>query len=433
MKIITTHKNTDFDALASTIAGTILYPDAVPVLPKTLNPNVKAFLSLHKDLLGVKFFDEIDPKAVSALVVVDANRWERLPFKAADFQDRDRDIILFDHHLVDGDIGAKWRCEEEMGANVTLMIRMLRQERKLLTPIQATLLLSGIYEDTGNLTFSSTMPEDAYSAAWLLERKADLGILGNFLRPAYREKHKDTLFEMLKAAERIKINGIPISFNKTAISGYVDNLAVVVHMYREVLNVDAAFGIFFDSQRGTCLVIGRSINESINVGALMRSIGGGGHPGAGSAMLKSASPDAVEEMLRELIAGNQLSSVQISDIMSFPVITIHERSPMAEAAAILRGEGVSGLPVVNDDNELVGVLSRRDFKRVRNDRKMKTPVKAYMSDTPVAIEPGKSPVDAAGLMIKHDIGRLPVVENGQIIGIVTRSDTMLYFYDILPD
>jgi CBS domain-containing protein len=40
---------------------------------------------------------------------------------------------------------------------------------------------------------------------------------------------------------------------------------------------------------------------------------------------------------------------------------------------------------------------------------------------------------AAQLMIKHDIGRLPVVENDEIIGIVTRSDTMLYFYDLLPD
>ena len=40
---------------------------------------------------------------------------------------------------------------------------------------------------------------------------------------------------------------------------------------------------------------------------------------------------------------------------------------------------------------------------------------------------------AARLMVKHDVGRLPVIEDGKIIGIVTRSDTMLYFYDLLPD
>ena len=51
----------------------------------------------------------------------------------------------------------------------------------------------------------------------------------------------------------------------------------------------------------------------------------------------------------------------------------------------------------------------------------------------ITIAPGKSPTEAARLMVKYDIGRLPVVENENIIGILTRSDTMLYFYDLLPD
>jgi len=42
-------------------------------------------------------------------------------------------------------------------------------------------------------------------------------------------------------------------------------------------------------------------------------------------------------------------------------------------------------------------------------------------------------MQAASLMIQHDIGRLPVVDKGQVIGIVTRSDTMRYFYDLLPE
>jgi len=50
----------------------------------------------------------------------------------------------------------------------------------------------------------------------------------------------------------------------------------------------------------------------------------------------------------------------------------------------------------------------------------------------VTIEPGKSPVQAARLMVKHDVGRLPVMQDGKIIGIITRSDSMMYFYDLLP-
>ena len=78
-------------------------------------------------------------------------------------------------------------------------------------------------------------------------------------------------------------------------------------------------------------------------------------------------------------------------------------------------------------------ISRRDFRRVKKDSQLKAPVKAFMTQTVRTIDPGKSPLEAARLMVKHDIGRLPVVEEGKIIGIITRSDAMLYFYDLLPD
>jgi len=78
MQIVTTHKNTDFDALASTIAATILYPKAIPVLPKSLNPNVKAFLSIHKDIFKTSSFDDILLDQVNRLIVVDINSWARL-------------------------------------------------------------------------------------------------------------------------------------------------------------------------------------------------------------------------------------------------------------------------------------------------------------------------------------------------------------------
>ena len=105
---------------------------------------------------------------------------------------------------------------------------------------------------------------------------------------------------------------------------------------------------------------------------------------------------------------------------------------MAEAGRVLRKHGCTGLPVMQD-GRLVGILSRRDFKRLRKKSQINSPVKAYMSRKIKTIRPGESPLKAAQTMIRHDIGRLPVVDNGQLIGIVTRSDTMRYFYDLLPD
>jgi tRNA nucleotidyltransferase (CCA-adding enzyme) len=204
-------------------------------------------------------------------------------------------------------------------------------------------------------------------------------------------------------------------------------------MYREIVNVDAAFGIFKDTERNRCMVIGRSNVDEINIGLIMRSIGGGGHPGAGSALLKATNPEVVKEMLHELISGNQHSSVRLSDIMSYPVVTVNENAQVDEVAMLLRDMGCTGMPVVDDNDHIVGVISRRDFKKIRKANHMQSPVKAFMSRNVVTIEHDKSAIEAAKLMIKHDIGRIPVLENGKIIGIITRSDAMTYFYDLLPD
>ncbi len=434
-QIITTHKNADFDAFASLVAATLIYPEAVAAIPKTVNPNVRAFMSIHKDVFDYADRWSIDTGRVTRLIVVDTADWARLGPIAKLKQITDLEVLVWDHH-VGGDIDAAWKCQEAVGATVTLMVRQLKTMRKLITPIQATLFLAGLYEDTGNLTFSSCTAEDAYAAGWLLDRKADLALVNRFLRPAYGEKQKDVLFEMLQYTNRLNINGYSVSICRIFIDGHVGNLAVVVRMYREIVNVDAAFGLFVSKEkksgRQKCMVIGRSGNDGLDVGTLMKSLGGGGHPGAGSAMLKSVNPEIVEQMIVDLIQGNQQSSVQISDLMSFPVFSVPSDTSMAEVAKILRQRGCTGLPVV-DGGVLVGIISRRDFKKIRKQDQLQAPVKAFMSTRVISIEPGNSPIQAAQMMVRHDIGRLPVVEDGRIIGIITRSDVMMYFYDLLPD
>jgi nanoRNase/pAp phosphatase (c-di-AMP/oligoRNAs hydrolase)/CBS domain-containing protein len=432
MKIVTTHRNADFDALASVMAVKLLLPDAIPILPKQLNPNVKAFLSIHKDVFSTYTFNDVDLNLVAHLVVVDTNRWERLE-GMADLKTRsDLDIQLWDHHPIRGNIITPWKVCEVIGSTITLLLRKIKQEQKALTPIQATLFLLGIYEDTGNLTFPSTTAEDAYAAAYLLDQKADLTVATSFLRPAYGEKQKEILFSMLQDAERLRIKGHIISIRHIDIGGHVESLAVVMRMYREILNVDAAVGIFSNKHKNTCMVIGRSHADEIDIGLIMRGLGGGGHSGAGSAMLKNSQPKDVRDKILTMIQGNQPASVQISDIMSFPVVTTQSSATMEEVAFLLRKKGCTGVPVL-ENHALVGIISRRDFRKIKKTTQMTSPVKAYMSRKIITITPGKSPTQAARLMVKYDVGRLPVVDSNRVIGIVTRSDTMLYFYDQLPD
>jgi nanoRNase/pAp phosphatase (c-di-AMP/oligoRNAs hydrolase)/CBS domain-containing protein len=431
-RVVTGHRNCDFDALAAMIAATLLFPDTIPVIPRSVNPNVRRFLSVHKDILPVAAPDEIDWPQVEHLLLVDTNRWERIEREILDQLPAGVTVSLWDHHPGIGDITSDGGIQETAGATITLLLRELQQQRKILTPIQATLFLAGLYEDTGNLTFNATTAEDARAAAFLLDRQADLDIVRRFLRPAYGLRQKDALFKLLAAAERLKINGAKIGLGRIEVSGHLNNLALVVRMFLEIMNVDAAFGVFHHAARDRCMVIGRSTLEEIDVGRIMKSMGGGGHPGAGSALLSAVKPDAVVEMLVERLKDDRPSAVRVSDLMSFPVFSVTSTTPMEQVARILRHKGCTGLPVI-DGEKLRGVISRRDFKRIGKASQLAAPVKAFMRTAVHTIAPDRSPAEAVALMVKHDIGRLPVVADDEVIGIITRSDAMLYFYDMLPD
>ena len=122
----------------------------------------------------------------------------------------------------------------------------------------------------------------------------------------------------------------------------------------------------------------------------------------------------------------------IRDLMSYPVVYVEPNTPMKTVAMLFREKGFTGVPVVRQ-GKVVGIISRRDFKKVKKESHLKAPVSAFMSSKLYSVNPDDSVYRAVKLMIKHDIGRLPVIEDGKLTGIVTRSDTMRYFYALLPN
>jgi nanoRNase/pAp phosphatase (c-di-AMP/oligoRNAs hydrolase) len=431
MKVVTTHRNTDLDGLASVVAGTLLYPDTVPVLSKQINPNVNFFLTAHKRMLDIKTADEIDLEKVTELIVVDTNQWKRLDGLGKLQGKQDLTIHLWDHHSAIGNIDASWKRQETLGANITAMTEEIKIRKITISPMAATLFLAGIYEDTGNLTFSSTTPRDVYAAGYLLECKADLDIVASLMGSVlYSRNQKKILFEMLQNVKTVNMNGYSISINIQPIDGHVDTLAQVVQKYAETIGVDAAFGIF-PQKNDRCIVIGRSKRDGPDMSVIMSRLGGGGHPSAGSAMLKSVPPKSIEKLILDLIENHNQSSIRISDLMSFPVLAVSPDLKMETLRKLLRENNFKGAPVI-DDGKLVGMITRTHFKKLKRDDQWEAPVKAFMARDIVTIEPGMSPMQAVRKIITKKVGHLPVIENGQVIGMVTRSDLMVYFYDQLP-
>lgn len=433
MLIATTHKNTDFDALASVIGATLLYPGCVGVVPKMTNRNVGQFLSTHKTAFNLILPQEVPYDEVSKLIVVDTNQWHRLDRMKKLRERDDLTIDLWDHHMMGiGDIEPDWSCTEQIGSTVTLLVREMRKRQMKLKPLDSTVMLIGLYEDTGHLSYPSTTSEDARAAAYLLDNRADLNVTGFFLNPPYEENQKEILFEMMKETEKFTINGCSIGFNCVSLDKKVSNLAAIVNMYRKIVNVDALFVIFSSDDRNT--IIGRSGTDNIHIGQVLSIFGGGGHAGAGSATVKESemSPQLIKERLVTGLASNRTESARISDIMSFPVISVPPGTKMRDVQNLMAEEKVRGLMVM-DDEKIHGIIVLWDFKRVKKETQWDSPVKAFMSRDIITIEPGESPSTAARIMIEKDVGYLPVLENDQVIGIVARTDILTYYYDLLPE
>jgi tRNA nucleotidyltransferase (CCA-adding enzyme) len=110
--------------------------------------------------------------------------------------------------------------------------------------------------------------------------------------------------------------------------------------------------------------------------------------------------------------------------MSSPVRTVLPDITIEEAHRTLLRYGHSGLSVVDASADLVGIISRRDLDIALHHGFAHAPVKGYMSKNLKTISPDAELPEIEYLMVTHDIGRLPVLEDGKLLGIVTRTDVL---------
>ncbi|MBU0969331.1 MAG: CBS domain-containing protein [Proteobacteria bacterium] len=429
MQIVTSHTNTDFDALASIVACTCLYPGAVGILPSHVMPNVKAFLAIHQDLLRIRPRKELDLENVSALIVVDANSWNRLDRMEVLSAKTSLDIICWDHHMEGVTIKGTREYREEVGATITLLVEEIARQDTPITPMQATLFLLGIYDDTGCLTFSSATHRDARMTAFLLENGADLNIVAAYLADTLDDSHSRVFSQMLANARTFEMEGLKIGICAQPVESGLTMLASLVSKYREFKGMDAVFGIFLTDQNKS-MVIGRANPRSIDVGSVVRALGGGGHPAAGSAVVKGVDLETMVNRVVQLIHDAGQKEILVREIMSDPPRFVVDPSlTMEEARNIMAQEKLTAL-LVCDKGRILGSLSGETFAKAERSGRLDTSVKGFMKPGIRVAAPEDTARKALERMNRSDDGLLPVVEQGLLTGVLTRGNLILHLYDI---
>lgn len=117
------------------------------------------------------------------------------------------------------------------------------------------------------------------------------------------------------------------------------------------------------------------------------------------------------------VSSQQTSNMQVRDAMTTDVVTIQEHQTRQQAAKLLSQHRVSGLPVVNNDNMLVGVVTEYDILSRDGNT-----VGDIMTRSVISVS-ADTDLDTAGHILVHErIRRLPVLDRGKVIGILSRAD-----------
>jgi CBS domain-containing protein len=118
---------------------------------------------------------------------------------------------------------------------------------------------------------------------------------------------------------------------------------------------------------------------------------------------------------------------QVQDIMTTNVVTVTPKATLRDAASLILRHGISGLPVVDDQDQLVGVLSEWDLLEVLESPEIESDlVGDYMTPNPVCVNEETSLVDVVDLFQTRRVRRLPVTRDMFLVGVVSRHDLIRF-------
>jgi tRNA nucleotidyltransferase (CCA-adding enzyme) len=425
--VITTHVNADFDALASMLAAQKLYPDALVVFPGSQEKNLKNFfINSMVYLFNMVDVNQIDFDSITRLVLVDTRQTGRIG-KLADLLDKPGvEIHIYDHHPpTDNDIKGKVEVHGQTGANVTILTEIIRGKEITISSDEATIMCLGIYEDTGSFTFPSTTERDFLAAAYLLSQGANLNVVSNLIARELSPQQVVLLNDMIQAVTRYYINGIEVVVTSVTMEKYMPDFAFLVQKMVKMENLDAIFAIA--RMENKIYVVARSRINEVDVGAILASLGGGGHPYAAAASIKGKTLAQTETGLVEILYEKIRASRQAKDLMSSPAISISPDVTCKKARNIIARYNLNALLVterIKGAEKLSGYITRQVIEKALYHKLDQVQVKDYMTTEVATVEPDADLIEIQEKIIDNKQRILPVVENETITGVITRTDLL---------
>jgi tRNA nucleotidyltransferase (CCA-adding enzyme) len=225
----------------------------------------------------------------------------------------------------------------------------------------------------------------------------------------------------MKNTRHYNIKNTDIIVSYTTTDEFVQGLDALTYRLLEVENGEVA--LVAAAMKGKTYVVGRSRSNNINVNEVLQGLGGRGHAKAASAIVKDIDLERIIEKILKEAECRAKPGLLARDIMSTPVKTLAGDISMEEAGKIMLRYGHTGMPVVEGER-MIGMISRRDVEKAKIHELAHAPVKGFMTSGVLTASPDTPVNEIQKVMVEYDIGRLPIVEDGRIYGIVSRTDIL---------
>ncbi|HEV7668504.1 MAG TPA: CBS domain-containing protein [Thermoanaerobaculia bacterium] len=426
MELLSTHVGADFDALASVLVARRLHPQAEIFFPGSREASVRRLLASGFVEFAELRQRQIDPSAIERVILCDVRQRDRIGRLGEWLAERPEiEIWAYDHHA-EGDLEiVGGRVDSAVGSTSTILSEVFAEHGLIPTVTEATLLLLGIYEDTGALTFATTHPRDLDAASGLLRQGGDLALVRRFASAALDPERLDLLHQIARALEVHRIHGHRVGLAEIDLPSYVEEVAPLVSKSLDLFGLPMLFVLFGFEER--VLVVGRGDAPGVDLGQLLGGLGGGGHATAASARLHGALVEVREQLLAEL-QQRLPPAARARDLMVEASVALDPAATIEQAKERLRIGGVNAAPVLDGEGRAIGAVTRQLLDAALQHGLGARPIETAMTQD-LAWVAADAPADEVGRRMLALQPRFVLVgdsTDGRPLGLVTRMQLLHY-------
>ncbi|MFZ2448709.1 MAG: CBS domain-containing protein [Syntrophobacteraceae bacterium] len=425
MEVITTHVNADFDAMGSMIAAKKLYPDAVLVFPGSQERTLREyFIKSTVYIYGFKRLRDIDIDTVTRLVLVDTRQASRIGKFLEILEKPGLDIHLYDHHP---------DAEDDIKGSVSVVERF-GATVTLLTRILRERDIPVTPEEATIMSLG--IFEDTGSFTFNSTTPEDFEAAAYLLRcGADLNAVSDMVTQELTAEQINLLNELILSAKNYTIQGVevcVTTISISKYvgefavLVHKLRDIENLDVVFALARMDDRVyLVARSRIPEVNVGAVASQFGGGGHATAASASIKDLTLVQTEAKLLDILRSHIHPYPSAENLMTSPPIHTDPDIGIAEAELTMVRYNINAMPVL-EGGDIIGLITRQVLEKALFHGLEHQTVREFMNTDFAVVGPSATLLEIQTHLVERHQRILPVVEAGKVLGVITRRDLLDY-------